>query len=71
MVLGSEVICSLECSTVPVEGFLVEEAQNHHDQADCIPQQVEGNRLGYHHWEPILPYQDVIIYNYQVEVSMK
>ena len=71
MIPGLEVICNIECSTGQVYGCLVDKAQNYHDQSGCIPQQVEGNRLVYQNWEPILPYQDVIIYNYQVEVSMK
>ena len=66
MVIGPEVIWTMDCSTGTGQGFYGKESQKDHDQAGFVSWQGEGNQVEYQRWEHILPYQEVILSNYQV-----
>ena len=71
MLIGPEVIWTVEFSTGLGKLVYVEEAQKDHDQVGCMLRQGEWNQVGYQRQEPSFPYQSVIISNNNVEVSMK
>ena len=66
MILGSEVICTKECSTGQGKVVHGEDSQWYHDQAGCMPPYGEDIQVGCHFQGPSFPYQAVKLSNNQV-----